>query len=760
MATFEDGRRRLYRIESVEFICVSSPILDGLARGRLGPSQLSPDFADTATPSYHVGPCADLRALLSSGTFYYSYDWDSTKTLQKLHRSGAQTPHHYQWEHCEKSFFWNHFLMKPLLRTIKGLSDDIKLRIQSAGPFVTCFRGFCQVSRLRLGQTEAQLVVISRVSCMRAGMRFLCRGIDDDGHVSNFVESETILAGQNQTFSTVIIRGTVPVFWDQQGFQLGFPRIQLTRSPVATQPAFDRHIGDLRQSYGLIHIIDLLNQKEGQAEHVLSHALDYHVRKYPEVGVLSQTVFDLYAVCKGHSYDRLEALFHMIGRDLQTFGYFVIDSAGSIPREQTGIFRVNCLDCLDRTNAVQSYISRRTTDLFLRSHLLGSGAFYDPQALHAQLSELWSLNGDQLSRIYAGSNAIKSSYGRLGKLTLSSLVEDIKSTARRFYLNNTDEKWRQRAIDLMLGKLTSSLDVRIPGSEEAGAPSNTGGATESSVQYLETGSGPTAVSAPSVAEVVVQVLTWNTNASAPLIGEDYSPLISRPKGYPSPHLVAVGFQEIVQLNATQIMSVDPERRIQWEGIIMKSLNESSDQPYSLLVAHQLVGTTVSVFVRADFMNSIRQVEIASKKTGMGGMVGNKGSVAVKLNVLGANLCFVSSHFTAGQAAVTERDHDMFSAVAELQMSGGRGILDNEVVFWFGDLNYRIDLDREQVRHLILEKDYATLFNGDQLQRRMREGLVFQNFKEEAISFAPTYKYDLGTNIYDSRYDSIHQTITF
>ena len=191
---------------------------------------------------------------------------------------------------------------------------------------------------------------------------------------------------------------------------------------------------------------------------------------------------------------------------------------------------------------------------------------------------------------------------------------------------------------------------------------------------------------------------------------------------------------------------------------MKSLNEASDQPYSLLVAHQLVGTTVSVFVRADFMNSIRQVEIASKKTGMGGMVGNKGSVAVKLNVLGANLCFVSSHFTAGQAAVTERDHDMFSAVAELQMSGGRGILDNEVVFWFGDLNYRIDLDREQVRHLILEKDYATLFNGDQLQRRMREGLVFQNFKEEAISFAPTYKYDLGTNIYDSRYDSIHQTI--
>lgn len=39
---------------------------------------------------------------------------------------------------------------------------------------------------------QAKACLISRISCERAGARFLTRGVNDDGHVSNFVETEQV----------------------------------------------------------------------------------------------------------------------------------------------------------------------------------------------------------------------------------------------------------------------------------------------------------------------------------------------------------------------------------------------------------------------------------------------------------------------------------------------------------------------------------------------------------------------------------------
>lgn len=498
----------MFRLERVEFVSINSAKYDGLG---IGPIE---DLTYSRRPTQQtldVHPCSDLATFLSEGTFYFGYDWDSTKNFQKA----CKNPDKFSWWTCEPSFFWNSFLMRPIMRFTKQLPDDQQDHIQKNGIFIACFAGFADVNELSFGMDRAAFALISRISCKRAGTRFRSRGIDDDGNVSNFVESETLFAHPDYTFSHIIIRGTVPVFWDQQGFQLGFPRIQISRTPAATQPSFDRHINNLKESYGLIHIVDLLNQKEGQAEHVLSNALDFHSRKYPEVGVLSQTAFDVYSVCKSSNFERLESLFHLIGRDLQIFGYFVMDSKESIIREQKGIFRINCLDCLDRTNIVQNYIVKRTVDLFLRNYLVGAGSPYDPLILQDCLSNLWSANGDQLSRIYTGSNAIKSSYGRLSKFTLSTFMEDFKNTARRFYSNNFNEKSRQQAIDILLGKSAQITPIVLH--------SPLSGQVESHLSARKTEFCDTE-------RIIVQILTWNTNGALPAAGKDYSPLVSLPKG--------------------------------------------------------------------------------------------------------------------------------------------------------------------------------------------------------------------------------------
>jgi hypothetical protein len=72
-----------------------------------------------------------------------------------------------------------------------------------------------------------------------------------------------------------------------------------------------------------------------------------------------------------------------------------------------------------------------------------------------------------------------------------------------------------------------------------------------------------------------------------------------------------------------------------------------DHAYSLLVSHQLVGTTLSLFARDELVYEIRNVEIGKRMTGLGGMTGNKGSVAVWFDFYQRTFCVIASHFAAG-----------------------------------------------------------------------------------------------------------------
>ena len=42
------------------------------------------------------------------------------------------------------------------------------------------------------GGKQAKVVLVSRLSCQRAGTRFNVRGVDDYGDVANFVETEQV----------------------------------------------------------------------------------------------------------------------------------------------------------------------------------------------------------------------------------------------------------------------------------------------------------------------------------------------------------------------------------------------------------------------------------------------------------------------------------------------------------------------------------------------------------------------------------------
>lgn len=107
-------------------------------------------------------------------------------------------------------------------------------------------------------------------------------------------------------------------------------------------------------------------------------------------------------------------------------------------------------------------------------------------------------------------------------------------------------------------------------------------------------------------------------------------------------------------------------------------------------------------------------------------------------------------FLLGQNNSTIRDRDWQAICSELQFSrGGLEVLAHEHVFWFGDFNYRVEQDAGLVKTAIEEGRWMEMLQYDQLRPRMADGRVFVGFVEAPITFPPTYKFDPGTNIYDT-----------
>ncbi|CAM9748021.1 unnamed protein product [Hapterophycus canaliculatus] len=71
---------------------------------------------------------------------------------------------------------------------------------------------------------------------------------------------------------------------------------------------------------------------------------------------------------------------------------------------------------------------------------------------------------------------------------------------------------------------------------------------------------------------------------------------------------------------------------------------------------QLLGTYILVMAKDTVCDKIAHVQSALMPTGLGGYFGNKGAVAVRMEVGGgSSICFVCAHMTAGREHVLARN---------------------------------------------------------------------------------------------------------
>ncbi|KAJ4864163.1 sacI homology domain-containing protein [Trichoderma breve] len=709
------------RIASVDFYCLSSadyddvvPLDQGLSRREVAVEH----------------PCHDLRRLLSNGSFYYSTDFDLTNRVQDRPINSNS----FEIDNFDDTYLWNSFMISPLVQFRSRLMPQEREALDSSRILTSAIRGFCKTMTIPQSSSPLKasrsgmpsfLTLISRLSCRRAGTRFNARGMDDNGNVANFVETETTFwSPTGVLFSYAQVRGSVPVFWEQAADLIpGRQKITITRPLDATQPTFNKHFEDLEQSYGAVHVVNLLSEtKPGEVE--LATMYRECIRRSPlsrpgqhqseDHALLRETHYDFHAETKGPAgYEAARGIRRYIENSADGFAYYLAESHNDsgersgermvVVLQQEGVFRTNCLDCLDRTNLIQTLISQMAVEAFLGHR--GEFAASDFWMRH---SSLWADN-------------------------------DLRKSAQRIYHNNFIDPSRQITIDMLLGLLVGQAPVHL---------------FDPISDYVSLELARRSEEFTSFKNISIWVGTFNLNGRTEGIDHDLSPWLFPPSlGSSQPEIFVVAFQEIVELSPQQIMNSDPTRKSLWESAVKRALNQRQaslgGHKYVLLRSGQLVGAALCIFVKSSSLDHIKNVEGSVKKTGLSGMAGNKGAVAIRFDYANTHICFVTAHLAAGFSNYDERNRDYATIHGGLRFQRNRGIEDHDAIIWLGDFNYRIGLSSEVVRGLVKKRDLQTMYENDQLNLQMVAGLAFQFYSEARISFMPTYRFDIGTEVYDT-----------
>ena len=709
-----------------------------------------------------------MKNLMMLG-FFFSFNYHLTQTRQAISKFPKDSS---ILEKAEEKYFWNFNLYSEFRN---NSIDEIFFTIVICGyvGYITELindKEDANTQNKKANKKDSKdykpinLYLISRRSIHHAGTRYLTRGIDDEGHVANYVETEQIIYYSNHLMSYVQIRGSAPIFFSQNNLQA---LTEITRSTEMTSPAFLKHCKEALNNdlYSMVFMINLMNQFKPN-EQVITLNIEKQV-KLNNLKNLKYCFFDFQTETKYENYEKLETFPSLknVKEVLEYFKFFCEDVNNKISiKEQRGIIRTNCLDCLDRTNVIQTRIAWRmieiqlsfvgiNTDTVLGNRFLvtekdKSHIFMD------KFKSLWADMGDYISIQYAGSASTITSITKHGKHGFFGILQHGIASITRFYQGSFEDSFKQKCIELLLQSHRHNQILALnPVIEEE--------LTKNEANFKK------------YSDLKVYLATWNAGGvsfdkvdSLDSWLNNYTQLIdlginhnsSDDIGYNSkninsipPDIYVVCFQEVVDLNANNMFLYSNSDVIKkWKELVKTSIDKI-DQ-YSLLKTLDLVGLYMCIFIKSSLKENIKYLDSTIIRTGMLGTIGNKGSLIVRFNYNESSLAFVCSHLTHGLTGNKQRINELHEILNKSFMLNNKELLLRNLDFYFiiGDLNFRIDYHDNEIRSLISKGDLKNLIKYDQLSNLMSKSTVFQEMLiEQEIKFDPTYKYTVGTSLYDA-----------
>ncbi|KAI0523709.1 SacI homology domain-containing protein [Xylaria bambusicola] len=438
--------------------------VDGTELIPLTPAKYKTDARNPEEPRF----LGILNHLDLTRSFYYSYSYDITRTLQ--HNISREReiltkalPGAIQHDY-NNMFIWNSHLLRPASESLSN-------------PFDWCrpiIHGYIDQAAISVYGRTAHITIIARRSRFFAGARFLKRGANDLGYVANDVETEQIVSeslttsfhlpgpklfANPQFTSYVQHRGSIPLYWTQDNIGVTpKPPIELNLvDPFYTAAAL--HFNNLFERYGSpIYVLNLIKARErtpreSKLLHEYTNAINYLNQFLPEKHQIIHKAWDMSRAAKSRDQDVISTLESIAESVVTTTGFFKNgDGDITVGSVQNGVARTNCIDCLDRTNAAQFVIGKRA--LGHQLHALGvledTSIDYDTDAVNL-FTHMYHDHGDTIAVQYGGSQLVNTmeTYRKINQWTSHS--RDMIESFKRYYNNSFLDSQRQEAYNLFLG---------------------------------------------------------------------------------------------------------------------------------------------------------------------------------------------------------------------------------------------------------------------------------------------------------------------
>ncbi|KAG1347742.1 putative Type IV inositol polyphosphate 5-phosphatase 7 [Cocos nucifera] len=169
--------------------------------------------------------------------------------------------------------------------------------------------------------------------------------------------------------------------------------------------------------------------------------------------------------------------------------------------------------------------------------------------------------------------------------------------------------------------------------------------------------------------------------------------------------------------------------------------EERDRPsgrsrYCLVASKQMVGIFLTIWVRSEIRDDVKNLKVSCVGRGLMGYLGNKegilsffqGSISISMSLHQTSFCFVCSHLTSGQKEGDElrRNSDVMEILKKTRFPRVHGVADEkspETIFehdriiWLGDLNYRIALSYRSAKALVEMRNWKALLERDQRSKK-------------------------------------------
>lgn len=190
----------------------------------------------------------------------------------------------------------------------------------------------------------------------------------------------------------------------------------------------------------------------------------------------------------------------------------------------------------------------------------------------------------------------------------------------------------------------------------------------------------------------------------------------------------------------------------WQLTLTAAVRQHLGDGFVLVKDAKLVGLYSCTFAKSSIRPRMKDVAVSLVKTGFDSEYGNKGAILFRSSIDDSSICFLNNHLAAGEENAEKRAKDIIEILdarfpppsastrrAYTTLGDGTSVMDHELVFFAGDLNFRLTLPRKTVLKAVEEGKIDELLPYDELRIEMTYNASFRlhGFSEGAITFPPT-----------------------